>query len=872
MQFVGGSSPSAVAVDGGRRRLYVVSSNDGTVAVVDTASGTRLATLPVGSRPNAIVFDDALNRAYVVSDIGGVFVIDAAALTVQSTPITTQSLRAVAVDASLGRLYISNGSSVQVLDATTFATIATLNVGGLSLAVDRADHRLYVGVDSAVVVVDAVAAGGPAVLTSVPMGGRFVTGLAIDQSRHRLLASNSQANAITVVDTTTDAPVTSASVGPNPAGIGFDPLTNLYFVALLGGSRGVGIVDGSTYGLLGTLPAAEANAVAVDGINRCIYVANGGFNTVLSFPDSGSPAGNPPPFVPQPCTTAGLSLPTIGMAYGVAIDASANRLVVGDDAHGTLSVLDTVTSATLAVVPTGGTHLAVAVNPTTHRIYVTNPTLNVLHVIDETTKTLVATVALNNPRGVAVNSVTNRIYVGGYGGVGVFDGDTNQQLAFIPANVIAGLAVDQAANRIYLSGDGSVGVLDGATNTLLTSIPTARFQTAVAIDPSRHRIYSVGAGVLQVTDTVTFATISTLSVPNVRGLALNALTNRLYLAAQNPDTLQILDASTLQLQRSLPIANGDHTLVVNPATSCVYASSDSDRQLNAFLDSAPGVPPPPFVAQPCGPSPLVLPMRQGPIAVDVNPLTRHLYVVNRDANSVTVIDADTSGLIAVVPVGASPRAVAVNPTTNRVYVVNTGDNSVAVIDGSTNRVQGTIPVAGNPLQIAVNRDANLVYVSRGDGRLSVLDGGTNAELTQVQLGLSGPVVVDPERGRIFVAGDGQTAVIDAATNTPLVSISDPRVQSGIGVDPVRQRLYAASASAAVVTVRDTLTDALLGTFTVTGQPRSLALDAIHNRLYVPTVYPSALLVLDASTGRTLSSTPLQDGDHGVAVNPTTACV
>jgi len=66
-------------------------------------------------------------------------------------------------------------------------------------------------------------------------------------------------------------------------------------------------------------------------------------------------------------------------------------------------------------VPAGNYPCAVAVNPVTNKIYVTNCNSDDVTVIDGATNDTTTVPAGNGPNAVAVNPVTNKIYVANYG-------------------------------------------------------------------------------------------------------------------------------------------------------------------------------------------------------------------------------------------------------------------------------------------------------------------------------------------------------------------------------------------------------------------------------------------------------------------------
>src|ERR1700709_2490273 len=75
----------------------------------------------------------------------------------------------------------------------------------------------------------------------------------------------------------------------------------------------------------------------------------------------------------------------------------------------------------------GSTPYAVAVNPVTNKVYVANQNSGTVTVIDGATNTTTAVAVEGTPHAVAVNPATNKVYVANLGSntVTVIDGATN---------------------------------------------------------------------------------------------------------------------------------------------------------------------------------------------------------------------------------------------------------------------------------------------------------------------------------------------------------------------------------------------------------------------------------------------------------------
>ena len=109
-----------MAVDPAAGTVYVANDGDDTVSVIDAASGTVTATIPVGAVPSAVAVDPAAGTVYVANYFGNtVSVIDAATRTVTATIPVGTSPGAVAVNPATHTAYVVNAgdSTVSVISA-----------------------------------------------------------------------------------------------------------------------------------------------------------------------------------------------------------------------------------------------------------------------------------------------------------------------------------------------------------------------------------------------------------------------------------------------------------------------------------------------------------------------------------------------------------------------------------------------------------------------------------------------------------------------------------------------------------------------------------------------------------------------------------
>ena len=130
-----GNVPSAVAISPDGKRAYVTNQADFTVSVVDTASLSVTATIPINDAggPDGIAVAPDGSRAYVTTLGNNVWIIDTAKnAAVASVPICCGAGVAVAPDGK--HVYVLSGS-VYVIATATNKVVATIPASGTQIAI-----------------------------------------------------------------------------------------------------------------------------------------------------------------------------------------------------------------------------------------------------------------------------------------------------------------------------------------------------------------------------------------------------------------------------------------------------------------------------------------------------------------------------------------------------------------------------------------------------------------------------------------------------------------------------------------------------------------------------------------------------------------
>lgn len=534
----------------------------------------------------------------------------------------------------------------------------------------------------------------------------------------------------------------------------------------------------------------------------------------------------------------------------------------------------------VATILTGlgvGLPRAIVINPNINRIYVVGATTN-LSVIDSNKNQVINVIKLDgNTSGIAVNPITNRVYVSVSMPVSfrykivVIDGPSDTIVGEIPVPVpIANIAVQSATNRIYATNrDGDMIVINGETNQVEKIIQFTLppdYDRAIAVNPVTNQIFIVdsGGGNVVVIDGATDSIIRTIPVGSQPGfIAINPMTNRIYICDFQSPKLSVIDGNTNMLLKQVPIgtSNADsqgslREIAVDPTLNRIYVKDNLTSVLVVDGDTN----------QVTG----MLQSGSGTARIGVQETTHQIYVVNEQQDTVSVFNHTNNLQITTFPVGSYQVAMGINPGTNQLYVVNQNTNSVAVVDATTNTLKKEIKVGIRPAGIGINPTTNRIYVSNGmEATVSVIDGLSDTVIKKVDVGFFPiGVGVNPNTNRIFVCNrhGNSVSVINGETNTVIETIPLPtNGPKAVAVNPNTNRIYVLHDL--FITIID-FNDPNVKPLRIGTRGLSLTINPLTNRLYVADL--SQVAVIDVNTLSTLDIIGIRNGPFAaIGVNPTT---
>jgi YVTN family beta-propeller protein len=568
-----------------------------------------------------------------------------------------------------------------------------------------------------------------------------------------------------------------------------------------------------------------------------------------------------------------------------AANAAGTRVYVANQGSNTVSVIDTASNTTIATIAVGSKPWGLVVSPNGQRVYVTNSTASSVSVIDTTSNTVTATVGVGSyPTLVAVSPDGGRVYVANRlsNTVSVIDTATNTATTIAGISQPVGIAVAPNGQRLYVTDyDGGLTVVNTATNTVLTTptgtrIPVGLQPVSVAVSPDSSLAYVANADdTVSVVDTRTATVVRTLSIDSApetgfHFVALSADGTRLYVTDSADKALRVVafgnlnhapvvtaaptvgvpDPVTGKVSGTLGVTDPDgdalsYTLTTAPKSGTVTVNSatgefaytptqtardiaaatlveDGDNFAYTVSDGVGAVSvtiPVRIMPTPSQPSYTTIATGEHPTGVVVQGTSA--YVLNRDDNTVSLIDTTTNTVIATsAAVATQPTGLAVASDRSKIYLTNTSSNSVTVLDGTTLAQLGSLTVGDNPTDIVVSPDNTRLYVAHGiDGSISTVDTATGATLGSVTpagtFAVPSALAINATGTRLYVLNQtGSVSVIDTATNTvvgqPIAVGASPQ---DIAISPDGKRVYVANGGANTVSVIDTDSARMIATVT-----------------------------------------------------------
>jgi len=291
--LVGFAAGTALA----QTRGYVTNALDNTVSVIDTATASVIATVPVGSGPAAVAVTPNGRFAYVVNQLGNtVSVISAASNTVVATVPVAVFPSGIAITPNGAFVYVTSSpsSSISVIDTATNTVVTTIPASfPLKLAISPIGNLGYVTHGAFINGVDVINTATNTVVTNIPVPADVTIEAAVTPNGafvYVTCLSFSTGSKLAVIDAATN---TVVAIVPLPGGfspgVAITPNGAFAYVANNGGGTccgggggvsSVSVIDTASNTEIANVPVGSPNGIAVTPDGAVVYVSDISNNTV----------------------------------------------------------------------------------------------------------------------------------------------------------------------------------------------------------------------------------------------------------------------------------------------------------------------------------------------------------------------------------------------------------------------------------------------------------------------------------------------------------------------------------------------------------------------------------------------------------------
>jgi len=285
---------------------------------------------------------------------------------------------------------------------------------------------------------------------------------------------------------------------------------------------------------------------------------------------------------------------------------------------------------------------------------------------------------------------------------------------------------------------------------------------------------------------------------------------------------------------------------------------------------------------------------QSSSAVATTPDGRLIVAVNPDSDSVSVVDAESSTILAEIRVGDDPRTLAITPDGVHALVTNSGDRTVSAVDLSAFEEVALWPVGDKPYGV-VTDGVNAYVTEFGTGKLRSIELASGTTVGEIDAGaFPSGLALDLDGGRLLVTHlfDGDITIVETNSFTTRQTIStgpDNNVSQSVSVSPDGTRAYVPQTRSnvsnlaltfdstvfPVVNVVNLVEPALISKDRITldtadkpvSLPFAVAITPDADRAFILNAGSDAVSVINLETNRGVAHLAVGSNPRGIVISP-----
>ncbi|MGB2899574.1 MAG: hypothetical protein WBB89_09935 [Candidatus Acidiferrum sp.] len=274
-------------------------------------------------------------------------------------------------------------------------------------------------------------------------------------------------------------------------------------------------------------------------------------------------------------------------------------------------------------------------------------------------------------------------------------------------------------------------------------IPGAGGWDYVTVDDAARRVYVSHATQVEVLNADTFELVGTIpNTPGVHGVAIASEFGRGFITAGKSDSVIIFDVKTLKTLGEVKVGKKPDAIMYDPATKHVFAmngDSDSATVINAADGTVVGT----------------IDLGGGP-EFAVADGKGNVYINLEDKAETVHIDSNTLKVLHHWPLapGKTATALAFDPQTRRLFAGCRGGQLMVVLDADSGKVITTAPIGERVDAAAYDPMQKLVFQSTGGGTIAVFHQDSADKYTLLENVVTNPgsktMGLDLKTHRLFV--------------------------------------------------------------------------------------------------------------------------
>lgn len=274
---------------------------------------------------------------------------------------------------------------------------------------------------------------------------------------------------------------------------------------------------------------------------------------------------------------------------------------------------------------------------------------------------------------------------------------------------------EEPALLVLHKGASSLGFYTGEGRHL-KDVPVGKHPHEMVISPDGRLAYitdngtmrieqaGTGGNTVSIVDLVARRKIGEISLGRFRrphGIALNPKSGLLAVTTELPDQLLLIDIEKRAIAKTFdPKGKTAHMVAWDSEGRWAYISNSNSANVSAIE---------------VGTGRLKrIPTRERPEGSALSPDGRRLYVVNREAERISVIDTVRQELLREIRTGKGPVRIAVTPDGRQLVYALMHESKVEFADAASGRILGQVTMEGEPVSLNLSTDGELAFASAQD--------------------------------------------------------------------------------------------------------------------------------------------------------------